>query len=134
MTDEAAGKAGRERAKELASNGGPNDGSANVTVSSAAPKSRTKLRSVRIPMESGLPARTSSAARPEDVMRAAKGQRDRDRQAKVIHDWNLAYPVPLPGQPFELNDETLRDGVQSPSVSNPSLEDKLELLVLMQSI
>jgi 2-isopropylmalate synthase len=67
-------------------------------------------------------------------MRAAKGRRDRDRQAKVIHDWNLAYPVSLPGQPFELNDETLRDGVQSPSVSNPSLEDKLELLVLMQSI
>jgi 2-isopropylmalate synthase len=67
-------------------------------------------------------------------MRAVKGRRDRDRQAKVIHDWNLAHPVPRPAQPFELNDETLRDGVQSPSVSNPSLKDKLELLELMQSI
>jgi len=67
-------------------------------------------------------------------MRAGKARRQSRRQATVIHDWNLIRTAPPPPQPFELNDETLRDGVQSPSVTNPSLEDKLELLELMQSI
>ncbi len=52
----------------------------------------------------------------------------------IIFDWNEVQPQKRPVQPFELLDETLRDGVQSPSVTDPSLEDKLELLELMQDI
>ena len=35
-------------------------------------------------------------------------------------------------EPVELQDETLRDGLQCPSVTDPSIEDKLEILHLME--
>ncbi len=53
---------------------------------------------------------------------------------QIIHDWNALRPRPKPEQPFDFNDETLRDGVQSPSVVDPSVEDKLELLEQMDAI
>jgi 2-isopropylmalate synthase len=53
--------------------------------------------------------------------------------SEIIYDWNVLRE-PKPEQPFDLLDETLRDGVQSPSVTDPTLEDKLELLTLMQSL
>ena len=56
-----------------------------------------------------------------------------DRE-KIIHDWNAGACRPRPAHAFDLNDETLRDGVQSPSVVDPPLEDKLELLSLMASL
>jgi 2-isopropylmalate synthase len=52
----------------------------------------------------------------------------------VIYDWNQVRPRPGPPQPFDVLDETLRDGVQSPSVTDPPLEDKLELLELMAKL
>ncbi|MDC0708209.1 2-isopropylmalate synthase [Stigmatella sp. ncwal1] len=52
----------------------------------------------------------------------------------LIYDWNQVEAPPRPPQPFGLIDETLRDGIQSPSATNPSLEDKLELIELMQAI
>jgi isopropylmalate/homocitrate/citramalate synthase len=57
------------------------------------------------------------------------------READLIYDWN-----PLDGgfdyrtARVELNDETLRDGLQSPSVSDPSMPDKLRLLHLMADL
>ena len=33
-----------------------------------------------------------------------------------------------------LNDETLRDGLQSPSVRDPSIEEKIEILHLMEAL
>lgn len=51
----------------------------------------------------------------------------------LIYDWNTEEGgelVPLQGR-VELNDETLRDGLQSPSVTTPSIEDKLKILHLM---
>jgi len=52
----------------------------------------------------------------------------------VIYDWNeLERSGPVIGGRFELVDETLRDGLQSPSVRNPSIEEKLELLHLMEA-
>ncbi len=47
----------------------------------------------------------------------------------LIHDWNNERPVAV-----ELNDETLRDGLQSPSVTEPSAEQKLQLLHLMAGL
>ncbi|WP_394823680.1 LeuA family protein [Pendulispora albinea] len=52
----------------------------------------------------------------------------------IVHDWNDTDPEPAPAQSIELNDETLRDGIQSPSATDPSLEDKIELLELMESL
>ncbi len=52
-----------------------------------------------------------------------------------IYDWNLATPPKIPvGTRVLLNDETLRDGLQNPSVSDPSIEEKIELLHLMESL
>lgn len=50
-------------------------------------------------------------------------------ESELIHDWNLAGGTPRPARPrVDLNDETLRDGLQSPSVRTPSIESKLEIL------
>jgi len=52
-----------------------------------------------------------------------------------IYDWNLASPPAIrPGTRVLLDDETLRDGLQNPSVHDPSIEDKIEILHLMESL
>src|SRR5581483_6997272 len=40
----------------------------------------------------------------------------------------------LPAKPVLLNDETLRDGLQSPSVRDPSIEEKIRILHLMENL
>ncbi len=53
----------------------------------------------------------------------------------LIYDWNQAGQVnPAPRHRIHLNDETLRDGLQSPSVNDPPIEAKIELLHLMEAI
>ena len=57
-----------------------------------------------------------------------------DRDA-LIHDWNLADGPPArPMHAIEFDDETLRDGLQSPSVTDPPIERKIEILHLMESL
>jgi isopropylmalate/homocitrate/citramalate synthase len=57
-----------------------------------------------------------------------------DRQ-KLIYDWNLIGETePLTNKPVLLDDETLRDGLQSPTVSDPSIDDKIRLLHLMEDL
>src|SRR5258708_13726663 len=52
-----------------------------------------------------------------------------------IHDWNQASaPFIPPGTRILLNDETLRDGLQNPSVYDPSIEEKIEILHLMEAL
>ena len=52
-----------------------------------------------------------------------------------IYDWNLVGGTAiLPGTRVLLNDETLRDGLQNPSVHDPTLEEKLEILHLMEAL
>jgi len=52
-----------------------------------------------------------------------------------IYDWNVATPPQIPaGTRVLLNDETLRDGLQNPSVFDPSIEEKFELLHLMEAL
>jgi 2-isopropylmalate synthase len=56
-------------------------------------------------------------------------------QSEWIYDWNTATPPQIPpGTPVLLNDETLRDGLQNPSVFDPSIEKKIELLHLMEAL
>src|ERR1700745_4087724 len=52
-----------------------------------------------------------------------------------IHDWNLASPPLIPpGTRILLNDETLRDGLQHPSVHDPGIDGKIRILHLMESL
>ncbi|MBI3184535.1 MAG: 2-isopropylmalate synthase [Myxococcales bacterium] len=73
------------------------------------------------------------ARRPRGAHRRG-GEKVPGLPEEIIFDWNELQAAPRPQQPFDLNDETLRDGVQSPSVRDPSIEDKLELLELMDAI
>jgi isopropylmalate/homocitrate/citramalate synthase len=53
----------------------------------------------------------------------------------LIYDWNTAGDAPAArAVPIEFDDETLRDGCQSPSVRDPDLETKLRLLHLMEAL
>lgn len=51
-------------------------------------------------------------------------------ESDLIYDWNVAGDGDLrPARgAVELDDETLRDGLQSPSVTSPPIEQKLEIL------
>jgi 2-isopropylmalate synthase len=51
----------------------------------------------------------------------------------LIYDWNRQSPG-APPPLVMLNDETLRDGLQSPSVRTPSIEQKLHILHLLARI
>ncbi len=55
--------------------------------------------------------------------------------SELIYDWNRQnLTPPHPAGPVRLTDETLRDGLQSPSVRDPSIEEKIEILHLMESL
>ena len=51
----------------------------------------------------------------------------------LIHDWNLTDAPPA-AAPVLLDDETLRDGLQSPSVTIPSIDRKIEILHLIDAL
>src|SRR3979490_2571699 len=53
--------------------------------------------------------------------------------SELIYDWNKKHPENLTG-PVLLNDESLRDGLQSPSVRDPSIAEKIEILHLMEAL
>src|SRR5213595_4223528 len=54
---------------------------------------------------------------------------------KLVYDWNLiGESEPLTDKRVLLDDETLRDGLQSPTVSDPSIDDKIHLLHLMEDL
>lgn len=54
---------------------------------------------------------------------------------ELVYDWNKVAPsLPAPGRHIGFDDETLRDGLQSPSVSEPTVEKKIELLHLMEAL
>ena len=57
-------------------------------------------------------------------------------ESQLVYDWNRAEGIELqpPQGHIELDDETLRDGLQSPSVRTPSIEDKLEMVHLMAAL
>lgn len=52
----------------------------------------------------------------------------------LIFDWNRQGSSPPRPSKILLDDETLRDGLQSPSVENPEIEDKVEILRLMAKL
>lgn len=56
-----------------------------------------------------------------------------DTREDLIYDWNL-QGQPVPPKAVILNDESLRDGLQSPSIRDPNIEEKVEILHLMESL
>src|SRR6185437_15629048 len=57
------------------------------------------------------------------------------KPSELVYDWNQASAAMLvPRGPVQLNDETLRDGLQSPSVRDPSIQEKIEILHLMEAL
>ena len=56
-------------------------------------------------------------------------------EKSLIHDWNeaAAFDWSSVGE-VQLDDETLRDGMQNPTVVDPSIEDKIRLLHLMDRL
>jgi 2-isopropylmalate synthase len=54
---------------------------------------------------------------------------------ELVYDWNTIEPSLIsPGRHISFDDETLRDGLQSPSVCEPPVEAKIELLHLMNAL
>jgi 2-isopropylmalate synthase len=54
---------------------------------------------------------------------------------ELVYDWNTIDPALLPPKRhIGFDDETLRDGLQSPSVCEPPVEKKIELLHLMNAL
>ena len=58
---------------------------------------------------------------------------DVDRDS-LIYDWNLCGAPLNPARKVFITDETLRDGLQSPSATNPTVDQKIELVDLMIAI
>src|SRR5881396_2476415 len=55
--------------------------------------------------------------------------------SELIYDWNTVEPqLHKPDRHIGFDDETLRDGLQSPSVCEPPVEKKIELLHLMNEL
>ncbi|HIC23325.1 MAG TPA: 2-isopropylmalate synthase [Planctomycetes bacterium] len=57
-----------------------------------------------------------------------------DRARDLIHDWNVVEARSSRTKPIEFDDETLRDGLQSPSVVDPPIDKKFEILRLMDRL
>ena len=54
---------------------------------------------------------------------------------ELVYDWNTIEPSLIaPQRHISFDDETLRDGLQSPSVCEPAVEQKIELLHLMNAL
>jgi 2-isopropylmalate synthase len=57
-----------------------------------------------------------------------------DEKTDLIFDWNTSV-APTPGTPvLQFDDETLRDGLQSPSARDPELAEKVQLIQLMDRL
>src|SRR5512140_4009855 len=56
-------------------------------------------------------------------------------RSRLVYDWNRAAGEGRPRhEPVELLDETLRDGLQSPSAVTPTVEQRFELVCLMERL
>src|SRR5947209_11908549 len=84
-----------------------------------------------------VPCRCGAAGRVRRCVRDSKGHMDQNlKHAGLVYDWNS-----VPGAGFTagagrvlLTDESLRDGLQSPSVKDPSIGQKIEILHLMENL
>jgi 2-isopropylmalate synthase len=59
---------------------------------------------------------------------------EKDFRESLIYDWNNSGASPKPERPILLNDETLRDGLQGPSVVDPPIRSKRAILRAMDRL
>lgn len=60
---------------------------------------------------------------------------DRAPDADLLYDWNVRGHRQSPAwRRVELHDETLRDGIQCPSVHDPRIEEKVEIVRLLAAV
>ena len=52
----------------------------------------------------------------------------------LIYDWNTVDNPFHPTKPIELDDETLRDGLQGPSITDPPIDMKKKILHAMDTL
>ena len=52
----------------------------------------------------------------------------------LIYDWNTFNAPERPDHPIAIHDETLRDGIQGPSVRDPEVEVKVRFLHLLDAL
>jgi 2-isopropylmalate synthase len=59
-----------------------------------------------------------------------------DDLSHLIYDWNVAGEQPSrpSARKVDFDDETLRDGLQSPSVTDPSIDEKIRILHYMNAV
>ena len=55
-------------------------------------------------------------------------------ETQLIYDWNTVDVVDKPSGPVAIHDETLRDGIQGPSVRDPDIDHKLRFLHLANDL
>ena len=55
-------------------------------------------------------------------------------EQQLIYDWNSIDAPDKPAWPISIHDETLRDGIQGPSVRDPDIEHKLRFLHLADEL
>lgn len=61
--------------------------------------------------------------------------KDNLKEKPLIYDWNKRKGFKFRHKKgLQLDDETLRDGLQSPSITDPTIEEKLELIELMEQL
>ncbi len=56
------------------------------------------------------------------------------KEQDLIYDWNTHRELFQPSKDIEFDDETLRDGLQSPSIKDPTIDEKIEILHLMNDL
>jgi len=64
-----------------------------------------------------------------------QGETTHTKEQDLLYDWNVVG-AGGPGRPgnVEIDDETLRDGLQGPSVRQPTLDEKIEILHRMEAL
>jgi len=56
-------------------------------------------------------------------------------EADVVYDWNrMGDTISPPMRRVQFVDETLRDGIQCPSVTDPNIEDKMRIVRLLDAV
>src|SRR5579862_9773573 len=90
------------------------------------------------PPRCGPPSSSAAAASRCGAPGGTRGARRRASKGLVhplIYDWNTVEgPVRRASVPVMLDDETLRDGLQSPSVRTPSIDEKIRILHLIDRL
>jgi 2-isopropylmalate synthase len=67
-------------------------------------------------------------------MRTDGGAAGAGPERELVYDWNRVADGYVPARRVEVCDETLRDGLQSPSVIDPPIQSKIRLVHLMESL